>query len=69
MSHYSNRTWICPFFKRDEKNAIFCEGGKVYFPEAKRCQEFASEYCGSHEYKKCTIAKMLFKHYEEDKNG
>ena len=35
MGFYSHKTFICPFFKQDAKLCIYCEGGKIKFPDRK----------------------------------
>jgi len=59
MSNYSNKTWICPYYKYDRKLSVTCEGGKVFFPSSEAGRKFTDTYCASFGYKNCCIAQMI----------
>lgn len=63
---YTNRYWMCPFYKWDEKNAIHCEGGSMIKLPKQALREYASCYCASQNWKMCTVCKAILKTYEED---
>lgn len=66
MAGYSNKTWICPFFRRDEKMRIHCEGGGVDLPERATFLEYANRYCANLEgWKDCSIAAQMLRYYEQ----
>ena len=67
--HYSRRTWCCPFFRFDEKNAVHCEDGSVVkLKDDKLFAEFAERYCGDVDgWKTCQLAKYLKRCYEARK--
>lgn len=62
MAGYSHKSWCCPYFKWDNKEAIKCEGGTLKFPDFKTCSQFADQYCASlmgNGWKLCTIARTI----------
>lgn len=67
MSGYTNKTWICPFYKRDEKMAMVCEGNvRVAFDIKSDLMEYQKNYCGSFDYFKCPIAERILKEYGQE---
>lgn len=63
MGFYSHKTFICPFFKQDERLCIRCEGGKIKFPDRKAAAEFQDRYCASHQWQECSVAQALNDYY------
>lgn len=61
---YSNRTWVCPFYKWDERLCVHCEGGKIRFPDRISLNEFVRLYCGTANWKTCSVAENLLRYYE-----
>lgn len=70
MNKVSYTKAVCPFFKSDTFNAIFCEG--IIASTAKVKNEFTSEYkrlrhqeiyCFGFNYGRCPIAEALQKKY------
>jgi len=65
MSQYSHKTWICPYYKWDEKQALHCQHGtKLCFPDTISANSFMGAYCASFNYKNCPIY-VVFEAYEE----
>ena len=63
IAGYSHRTWVCPFFKRDEKQAIHCEAGVVRFPEREALCAFADGCCAG-DWAACSVARVLTEYWE-----
>ena len=54
----------CPFFKREEKLKLSCEGAKLKFPDKDARSEFVLGYCAnSYNWRKCPIAHCLENYY------
>lgn len=69
MGGWSHKYWSCPFYRRDEKMCIRCDGGAVSFLDHIELAEFADRHCASAKgWRDCTLAKMLLKR-EESKDG
>lgn len=67
---YSNKTWCCPFFKRDERLCVYCEGGQVRFYDLRCRNEYINRYCATVPgWKSCTIAGYLVHYYERKDAG
>lgn len=65
---YSNKTWCCPFFKRDERMSVHCEGGQVRFDHWTIRNLYINQYCASVSgWEMCTIAKSQLWKYEKEK--
>ena len=62
---YSNRTWICPYFKWDEKTKIHCECGILCFCDNRELVEYAEKYCSDFGWGSCTLARNRNRHYEK----
>ena len=61
---YSSRLWQCPFFDRDERQAVHCEGGAVVtFEDRGTYLNYASRYC-CEAWESCTIAQALNEFYD-----
>lgn len=67
MSGYTNKTWICPFYKSDKKMAMTCEGDvEVVFKDKESLRRHQSEFCASFGYINCPIAERILKEYEQE---
>jgi|GEM_PF-622458 len=62
---YSKRTWVCPYFKWDERTKIHCECGVLCFINNKELGEYAEEYCSDYQWGSCTLARNRNRHYEK----
>lgn len=61
---YSNKTFICPFFKWDERLGVHCEGGKVVFPDRAAAEDYIDRHCGAGGWRNCSVASSLLRYYE-----
>ena len=59
------KTIICPFWKWEGEGSSICEGCKLTFPDRSTRQEYIDRFCGSMEYRQCTIAAALMRYYDE----
>lgn len=66
---YSNKTYICPFFKWDEKMKVHCEGGRVDFPDQSARGDFLDRYCAGQDWGSCAIARLMLQYYERRDGG
>lgn len=63
--HYTSNKAICPFYKHENRNVIYCEGvndGTVLhmaFANPSECLAYKKEYCRSNNCTQCLISKML----------
>lgn len=64
MAGYSNRTWICPFFKWDEKQRVHCEGGTITMPDKQAYKAYIDQYCSSCGWGGCSMSATLMDYYE-----
>lgn len=64
MGCYSKKVFVCPFFKQDARLSVYCEGGKVNFPDRRAAVTFQDRYCASYSWEMCSLAKALVEHYE-----
>jgi len=63
--HYSRRTWICPYFKYDEKRRVHCEAGVIRMPDEQAMKDLADAYCGNLPgWEKCPLARCMSAFYE-----
>ena len=54
----------CPFFEKERKLKLTCEGGVLKFPDADARSEFLLGYCShAHAWRKCPIAHCLENYY------
>lgn len=67
MSGYSHKTFLCPFFRWDERQKIHCEIGRVSFPDRASAREYTDRYCGG-DWKSCTLAQAMMQYYERDED-
>lgn len=69
MGHYSNRYWCCPYWHRDKPLAVYCECGKIQFPDKKARNEYIQAYCTNVTgWKRCQMAQMMETYYERTEN-
>lgn len=60
-----SRLPICPFYTKEAKNKLYCEGGTIKPPDNEARREIVYKYCASMEdYKNCTIYQMLMNYYD-----
>ena len=65
---YYRRDFICPYYFTNSKGKIRCEGGLLCFTKKCVTDEYIKEFCGSYDYKKCSMAAALDKYYENAKD-
>ena len=62
--HYISSKAICPFYKHENRNVIYCEGVKegivnhLAFANPSECLLYKKEYCRCN-YNQCPTYKML----------
>ena len=62
---YSNKTFVCPFFRWDERLRIHCEGGRISFRDRQEAEEYIEHNCGElNRWRECSIARSLLRYYE-----
>lgn len=61
---YSNRTFICPFYVRDHRDKMRCEGGTVRLADLRSTLRYMNSYCASYDWERCTLARALEEFYE-----
>ena len=61
--------FTCPYYCSNEKLQISCENHcRMRFYSGLEAKTYIESYCASASgWEECSIAKMLSKHYEEDK--
>lgn len=70
MGNYSNKTWACPFYRRDERMCVHCEGGCVRFPDWKSRQEYIDRYCAHPSgWRGCSVAGNMEEYYWRTEEG
>ena len=71
MKQYESTCVQCPFYRSESKRGIHCEGVSVgsaihlVFEAPDGNKKYQEKYCCGN-FKKCLIAKMLYRKYEED---
>lgn len=63
---YSKRLFICPYYVRDYRNRMSCEGGVVQIADAPATVRYMDRYCASYDWERCTLAQALNDFYEGD---
>lgn len=59
------KTWECPFYKWDARLAVYCEGGKITFPDRKALEDYSEKHCTSlNGWEMCSLAESLLQYYE-----
>ena len=63
--------FMCPFFKWELLGARGCEGAILRFTDEDERSELVDNFCAHYDdWRKCTLAKNLFKKYErQDKSN
>ncbi|MBQ2819502.1 MAG: hypothetical protein IKM67_03670 [Clostridia bacterium] len=73
MNNKTEKTaFMCPFYKWEHFGLIYCEGALLHFGDRAERDELVDGFCAHYDdWRKCTIAKNLFKKYErqEKDNG
>lgn len=61
---YTNLFYLCPYFVRDDKMAISCEGKTtIRFPSPDLCRRHKGNYCAG-DWQQCQYAQMLNEFYD-----
>jgi len=64
MSGYRGGYFVCPFYSRDYKDYLNCEGGQIKMPK-EALDDYMARYCAnSTAWRSCTIARALLLNYE-----
>ena len=63
MSGYRGGIFKCPYYSRDYREYLNCEGAKIVLPK-EELDEYTRRYCASEEWRRCPIARALTLHYE-----
>ena len=63
------KTIICPFWKWEQGDIAVCEGCRLTFPDQETRLEYVRRYCGSSDWKRCSVAKGLLEFYDKDDEG
>ncbi|MBR1969604.1 MAG: hypothetical protein IKA17_04540 [Clostridia bacterium] len=54
----------CPFYKRESRKKIYCEGGILRFHNGELKNEYTTKYCANNAcWKKCSAASSLTEYY------
>lgn len=62
---YSSKTFVCPFFKWDERLRVHCEGGHLAFRDRPETEDYIDRHCADLEgWKGCSLAGSLLRYYE-----
>ena len=62
---YSNRVFHCPFFFKDERRRVICEGGGCAFARQETYRYFLDNYCSNAtSWTRCSLARALNLQYE-----
>lgn len=67
MSGYRGGAFRCPFYSRDYRDYLNCEGAQIRLPKAE-LDEYARRYCANEEWRHCPIARAMLLHYERTEN-
>lgn len=63
--HYISSKAICPFYKHENRNVIYCEGVNegtvthIAFANPSECLSYKKQYCRCGNCTNCPIYKML----------
>lgn len=64
---YTSRVWVCPFYRRHERQAVHCEGGSAAFSKRETFREYAEMYCADLPgWKRCSLAAALLRQYDRE---
>ena len=67
MRHYESKSAVCPFYRKESKQKIYCEGVTdgnsihMAFDSPTSMQDYLWCYCYTNKYKYCLIANTLLK--------
>ena len=71
VSHWCDKSVVCPFYHRCESNRICCEGLtdnstiNLVFEDPNKKKQYKHDYCYSiKNYKKCPVSEMLNRQHE-----
>lgn len=70
MRHYCSNEALCPFYKYEDDQLIYCEGVqngcsiRLSFAYARDSLKYKMDYCRK-DYEKCRVARMLNEKYNE----
>lgn len=67
VSGYRGGIFKCPFYSRDYRDYLNCEGAQVKLPK-EELDEYTRRYCANEEWRRCPIARALTLHYERTEN-
>lgn len=65
MSGYRGGIFKCPFYSRDYREYLNCEGCQLRM-QKRVLDGYAKRYCASDSWKECTVARILLKKYESE---
>lgn len=65
MSGYRGGVFKCPFYSRDYRDHLNCEGAQLRL-EKKSLDEYTRQYCAD-AWRACTVAQELMRSYEREK--
>lgn len=74
MKRYASSKAICPFYRHENRQVIFCEGveeGTVLhlaFANPSECLEYKKRYCRCN-HTQCSVSKMLIIKYNNILNS
>lgn len=63
MSGYRGGYFVCPFYSRDYRDYLNCEGGQIRLPK-ETLDDYTICYCASEAWNRCTVARALLLNYE-----
>ena len=56
--------WMCPYYHKDERCAVRCEGGRIELPK-EAARDYILTYCADlNGWRRCTVARAITRHYE-----
>ncbi|MBQ9980169.1 MAG: hypothetical protein IJP23_03835 [Oscillospiraceae bacterium] len=62
-----NTIYVCPFWQRDIKSNLYCEGARLDFKNGATLRDYARRYCADiHGWRCCSIAAALNEQYEKE---
>ena len=67
--HYTSSKAICPFYKHESRQVIYCEGIKegtvthLAFANATDCLLYKKQYCRCNNNTQCPVSRMLNNKY------
>ena len=74
MKRYTSRKAICPFYRHENRQVIFCEGVEegivlhLAFANPSECLEYKKRYCRWN-HTQCYVSKMLIIKYNNILNS